>query len=114
MPPHRPEVLRLYLAKITRRTAIDIFRRKTRQKRGASQYEESLSELSECISGGDRTQEAVDSRLLAGGHRGMAERSDATAEGSIFKQILLYGSDQRYRRILRIQSVQGQEHAHAA
>lgn len=65
MPPHRPEVLRLYLAKITRRTAIDIFRRKTRQKRGASQYEESLSELSECISGGDRTQEAVDSRLLA-------------------------------------------------
>ena len=33
MPPHRPEVLRLYLAKITRRTAIDIFRRKTRQKR---------------------------------------------------------------------------------
>ena len=51
MPPYRPEVLRLYLAKITRRTAIDIFRRKTRQKRGASQYEESLSELSECISG---------------------------------------------------------------
>lgn len=52
-------------------------------------------------------------QTAGGGHRGMAERSDATAEGSIFKQILLYGSDQRYRRILRIQSVQGQEHAHA-
>ena len=65
MPPHRPGVLSTYLGKITRRISIDAFRRRTRQKRGGSEYEISLSELGDCVSAGNTTEEAVDVRLLA-------------------------------------------------
>ena len=65
MPPHRPGVLSTYLGKITRRISIDAFRRRTRQKRGGSEYEISLSELGDCVSGGNTTEEAVNVKLLA-------------------------------------------------
>ena len=65
MPPHRPSVLSAYLGKITRRISIDCFRRRTRQKRGGSEYEISLSELGDCVSGGNTTEEAVNVKLLA-------------------------------------------------
>ncbi len=65
MPPARPQRLCPYMVKITRQSAIDIFRRKNRKKRGMSQYEESLSELEDCISKGNETQETVDLKLLA-------------------------------------------------
>lgn len=64
MPPHRPSVLSAYLAKLTRRISIDCLRRKTSQKRGAGEYVASLSELSDCISGGNTTELAVDAELL--------------------------------------------------
>ena len=65
MPPHRPGVLSTYLGKLTRRISIDCFRRRTRQKRGGSEYEVSLSELGDCVSGGNSTEEIVNVRLLA-------------------------------------------------
>ena len=65
LPPHRPAVLSTYLAKITRRLSIDIFRGKTRQKRQGSEYALSLSELGECVSGGNTTEEIVNVKLLA-------------------------------------------------
>ena len=65
MPPHRPSVLSTYLAKITRRLSIDVFRRRNREKRKASEYAVSLSELEECVSGGNTTEEAVNVKLLA-------------------------------------------------
>lgn len=65
MPPHRPSILSSYLAKITRRVSIDIFRRHNRQKRQASQYALSLSELTECLSNGNTTEETTDVHLLA-------------------------------------------------
>ena len=65
MPPHRPSVLSTYLAKLTRRISIDCFRRRTRQKRGGSEYEISLSELGDCVSGGNTTEEIVNVKLLA-------------------------------------------------
>ena len=65
MPPHRPTVLSTYLAKITSRLSIDIFRGRTRQKRQGSEYAISLSELGECVSGGNTTEEIVNVRLLA-------------------------------------------------
>lgn len=64
MPIQRPAVLSTYLGKIVRGCAIDRFRHRQRQKRQASEYALSLEELSECLSGGDATQEAVDLRLL--------------------------------------------------
>ena len=65
MPPHRPRVLSTYLGKLTRRISIDCFRRRTRQKRGGSEYELSLSELGDCVSGGNTTEEIINVRLLA-------------------------------------------------
>ena len=47
IPPHRPNVLSAFLAKITRRLAIDRWRKKTADKRGGGEYEQSLQELQE-------------------------------------------------------------------
>jgi len=65
IPPHRPSVLSTYLAKITRRVSIDIFRKKHREKRVPSEYMSSLSELEECISEVNSTEEIVDAKNLA-------------------------------------------------
>ena len=65
MPPHRPGVLSAYLAKLTRRISIDRFRYRTRDKRWESEYAVSLSELGDCVSGGNTTEEIVNVKLLA-------------------------------------------------
>ncbi len=65
MPPQRPTVLSTYLGKITRHLSIDMYRSKHRQKRVPSEYALSLSELSDCISGGNTTEEITDFHLLA-------------------------------------------------
>ena len=65
MPPHRPSILSAYLAKLTRRISIDRFRYRTRDKRMASEYALSLSELSDCVSGGNTTEEILNAKLLA-------------------------------------------------
>lgn len=65
MPPHRPGVLSAYLAKITRRISISRFRYRNRDKRKESEYAVSLSELGDCVSGGNTTEEIVNVKLLA-------------------------------------------------
>ena len=65
MPPQRPQLLRPYLVRLARQSAIDLFRRKNRKKRAFSQYEMSLSELETCVSKGNETQDTVDMKLLA-------------------------------------------------
>ena len=64
IPPHRPQVLATYLAKITRRVAIDMVRKKNREKRIPSEYLFSLSELEECISDKYDTEVHIDAELL--------------------------------------------------
>ena len=65
MPPQRPNFLSAYLAKLTRRISIDLFRYRTRDKRLGSEYAISLSELGDCVSGGNTTEELVNVKLLA-------------------------------------------------
>lgn len=65
MPPNKPDVLSLYLGKITRFVSIDKLRKRTSAKRCPSQYNLSLSELDECISGGNVTEESIDKKLIA-------------------------------------------------
>lgn len=60
IPPNKPTNLSLYLARITRFIAIDQLRKKTSKKRSDSQYTTSLSELSDCISYGNTTEEEID------------------------------------------------------
>lgn len=65
IPPHRPGVLSTYLGKITRRISIDRFRYRTRDKRRESEYTVSLSELGDCLPGGNNPEEVVNAKQLA-------------------------------------------------
>ncbi len=65
MPPHKPNVLSAYLAKITRGVSIDILRRRTRSKRVPSECITSLSELSDCVTDGQNVEQEIDMKQLA-------------------------------------------------
>ncbi len=65
IPPAKPNPLKAFLAKITRNLSINKLRDKTAKKRGGNQYELVLEELSECISGGNEIDSAIDSSLLS-------------------------------------------------
>ena len=60
IPPHRPSVFSTYLAKLTRRCSIDIFRQRHREKRLGSEYALSLDELEDCVTAGDSPEETVE------------------------------------------------------
>lgn len=64
IPPHRPEGLGSFLCRITRQQSIDIYRTRNRGKRKATEYALSLSELEECVSDRENTQQIVDRHLL--------------------------------------------------
>lgn len=51
IPPKRPNVLRLYLAKITRNLSLDRYDERFAEKRGGGETKLALDELSECVSG---------------------------------------------------------------
>lgn len=65
IPPKSPSILQTYLAKLTRRSAIDILRKRGRDKRRASEYSVSLDELEDCLSDNKTPEQEVDSKLLA-------------------------------------------------
>ena len=65
MPTHKPGVLSTYLGKITRQLSIDAFRTRNRDKRKHSEYAVSLSELEDCISGSETTEQSIELKLLA-------------------------------------------------
>ncbi len=64
IPPTVPEILRLFLAKITRSKAINLWKMKKAKKRGADEVTLVLDELAECVSGGnDPAEEVIGSEL---------------------------------------------------
>jgi RNA polymerase sigma-70 factor (ECF subfamily) len=65
IPPHAPEMLSTYLGKIARELSIDVFRKRSRQKRG-SQYALSLSELEDCVADSSRgnPEQEYEAKLL--------------------------------------------------
>lgn len=64
IPPHRPAVLSAFLAKIARRAAIDMLRRRNRNKRIPAEYTCSLTELEEVLTTGDSVEQNMDAELL--------------------------------------------------
>ncbi len=64
IPPARPSLLQAFLAAIMRRTAIDLYKTKTRQKRISSEFTVSLSEIEDFISNKDDTFSSVDEKEL--------------------------------------------------
>ena len=64
MPPHRPAVLRLFLAKITRNLAFSRWRNLTAQKRGGGELPLVLEELEECVGTGEEVGAALEAKEL--------------------------------------------------
>ncbi|MCI8943064.1 MAG: sigma-70 family RNA polymerase sigma factor [Oscillospiraceae bacterium] len=64
MPDERPNRLKLFLGKITRRLACDALRSRTAQKRGGGVYVEALEELGECVPSVPGADRIVEDREL--------------------------------------------------
>ena len=64
MPTNRPNNLGTYLGKITRQISIDVFRKKHREKRYASEYAISLDELGDSFTDGVTPEQELDAKLL--------------------------------------------------
>jgi len=64
MPDDRPNRLKLFLGKITRRLACDALRSRTAQKRGGGVYVEALEELGECVPSVPGADRIVEDREL--------------------------------------------------
>ena len=65
MPPERPSVLKSFLGMLTRRRALDKYRRKTAQKRPESDQLVPLHELEECIAYGKSIDDELAEEELA-------------------------------------------------
>lgn len=64
IPPAKPAVLRTFLGRITRNTALDLYKKKTAEKRGGGQFAAVLDELAECVSGGSEPEKEIDKAEL--------------------------------------------------
>ena len=64
IPPQKPTRLKLFLAKITRNLAFDMYRQKTADKRGGGEFSAVLDELAECVAGSDDVEKAFEAKTL--------------------------------------------------
>lgn len=65
IPPKRPAMLKLFLAKITRNLAFTRWRGRTAEKRGGGEMELVLDELSQCIAAPEGVEDALNGKELA-------------------------------------------------
>lgn len=65
IPPKRPQVLKMYLAKITRNLAFSRWRSFTAEKRGGGEMALALEELEDCIPAPGTPEEALAGKELA-------------------------------------------------
>ncbi len=59
IPPQRPNVLKLFLARITRNLSIDRYEKRAAEKRGGGETELAIEELSECVAGSSSVEGEV-------------------------------------------------------
>ena len=64
IPPHRPSVFKLFLAKITRNLAFSRWRQYSAEKRGGGEMNLVLDELAECIAAPVGVEEQVSAKEL--------------------------------------------------
>lgn len=63
IPPKKPDKFRLFLGKITRNLSFDKYKKENAKKRSGEMLF-ILDELSECVSGGNTTDEEINMKLL--------------------------------------------------
>ena len=66
IPPHRPDFLKLFLAKVTRNLAFTRWRKQSAAKRGGGETELVLEELAGCIPGAEQIDDQLNVKELAG------------------------------------------------
>ena len=59
IPPTRPQILRIFLGKITRNVAFNRYESMTAKKRGGGEVEAVLDELEECIPDSNNVERAI-------------------------------------------------------
>ena len=64
IPPQRPNVLRMFLAKITRNLSLKRFAARSAEKRGGGEIILVLDELADCLAGGADVEAAYEAREL--------------------------------------------------
>ncbi len=64
IPPHQPEHLKTYLAKLTRRISLDALRRRDAAKRGGGQASLCLDELLDCLPDGNTPERSLEQQAL--------------------------------------------------
>lgn len=64
MPPQKPDVLRQFLAKITRNLSLDRWRAMNSKKRGGGELKLVLEELAYCVDGGGDPADAAEQAAL--------------------------------------------------
>ncbi len=64
IPPNKPKNFAGYIGKLTRNFAIDLYRKKQREKRGSGQVPFTLEELSQCVSDGSDISENAEYKEL--------------------------------------------------
>lgn len=64
IPPQRPNVLRMFLARMTRNLSFDRFRARNAEKRGKGEIALVLEELGECLGGGTDAEAAYEAKEL--------------------------------------------------
>ena len=65
IPPKKPGVFRMYLAKITRNLAFSRWRERSARKRGGGQTDVCLEELSQCLAAPETPEDTLEARELA-------------------------------------------------
>lgn len=83
IPPHRPDFLRMFLAKITRRLAFNRCKAALAQKRGGGQMPLVLEELGECVAGSEDVESTYDAKELGNSIRKFVDDLPAR-EGDVF------------------------------
>lgn len=64
IPPKRPGIFKMFLAKITRNLAFTKWRERTAEKRGGGEMALVLEELSECIAASNGVEDALNAKEL--------------------------------------------------
>lgn len=94
MPPHRPQLLRMFFAKITRRISINRLEARNAEKRGGGEIPAALEELTECVGTGPDVEEQTQYRALVEAInvflRGLPER-----DGNLFLRRYFFGESIR-------------------
>lgn len=65
IPPKRPDILKLFFAKITRNLSVDRLRKRLSKKRGEGELELALEELEECVPDKGSVEDTLDEKHLS-------------------------------------------------